>query len=261
MNARLLSERRGAVLLLTISNPTARNALHPDIYAAGIAAFADASQDPTLGAIVIAGEGATFCAGGNLQRLREARARDPDAQRRSIEMLHQWVAALHACPKPVLAAVEGAAAGAGFSLAMACDLLVAAEDSRFAMAYVKIGLTPDGGGTLALLERVPYPLAYELVATGAPVAAGRLHALGVVNRLAPAGTAVAAALEWADELSCAPRRALARVKSLLRNADPQRWTRHLNAEREAFVESLFEADADEGIAAFLEKRPPRFNQP
>ena len=261
MTPRLLSERRGAVLLLRISNPAARNALHPDIYSAGLAAIAAADDDPQIGAIVIAGEGATFCAGGNVQRLRESRERgDRDAQRRSIDALHAWVAALHRCGKPVIAAVEGAAAGAGCSLAFACDLLVAADDARFVMAYVRIGLTPDGGGTLALLERLPYPLAYELIATGEPIGAQRLHTLGVVNRLVPRERALDEALQWADQLAAGPRRTLSRAKALLRSADAERWQRQLQAERESFVESLFDADAGEGISAFLDKRAAQFDR-
>ncbi len=136
-DARLTVERRDDVLLLTLSNPTMRNALHPDIYATGTEVIAHAAGDPTLGAVVLTGAGEHFCAGGNLNRLAANRSHPPALQRDSIERFHRWVLALRRCPLPVIAAVEGNAAGAGFSLALACDLIVAAESAKFTMAYVK----------------------------------------------------------------------------------------------------------------------------
>ncbi len=254
----LLVERHGAVLLLKLSNPAARNALHPDIYRGAAEAFARARDETSVRTVVLAGDGENFCAGGNLNRLLANRARDPAEQYASLEALHDWVRAMRSLEKPVIAAVEGAAAGAGFSLAMACDMIVAAEDARFVMAYVKVGLSPDGGATQWLGTRLPYPLAYELLATGAPVDAPRLHALGVVNRLAPRGQAVAAAMQLAAQLADGPPRVLARIKRMLDAAAPERLARQLDHERDAFLESLYEADAGEGIQAFLDKRPPRF---
>src|SRR5690606_28068504 len=107
MGARLLSERHGAVLLLRISNPEARNALHPDVYRDGAAALRTAAEDHGVRAVVLAGEGEHFCAGGNLNRLRENRAQDPSVQAASIDLLGEWIAAIRDCPKPVIAAVEG----------------------------------------------------------------------------------------------------------------------------------------------------------
>jgi enoyl-CoA hydratase/carnithine racemase len=260
MNAQLLVDRHGPVLQLTLSNPAARNALHPDMYATGTQALQSATTDPAIRAVVLAGDGEMFCAGGNVNRLRENRAQPPAVQRNSIDALHGWIRALRDCPKPVIAAVEGAAAGAGFSLVLACDLVVAAEDARFVMAYVKIGVTPDGGATFALGERVPYPLAYEWIATGRPVPAGRLAELGLVNRLVPSGTARAAALDWANELAAGPSAVLGRVKRLLSQAGAARLQAQLEAERESFVASLHEPDAGEGLDAFLARRSPLFNQ-
>src|SRR5207249_3705226 len=122
-----------------------RNALHPDIYRTGTEALNRAAEDPGIGAVVLAGEGGTFCSGGNLRRLKENRGKSASVQHESITGFHDWIRALRRCPKPIVAAVEGAAAGAGFSLALACDLIVAAREARFVMAYVKVGLSPDGG--------------------------------------------------------------------------------------------------------------------
>lgn len=163
MSAELLAERTEATLVLTISNPDARNALHPDIYAAGIEAVATAEQDASIRAVVITGANRFFCAGGDLNRLRENRAKDKSVQATSIDQLGEWIQAIRTCPKPVIAAVEGAAAGAGFSLALACDWIVAADNAKFVMAYVKVALTPDGGGSWFLANALPRQLATEIL--------------------------------------------------------------------------------------------------
>ncbi len=259
-DARLGLERHGRVLQLTLNNPARRNALHPDIYTAGLAAISDAAADPSLGAIVLTGEGAHFCAGGNVNRLAANRQRPPEIQRESIERFHRWVLALRRCPLPIVAAVEGSAAGAGFSLALACDLVVAAESARFSMAYVKIGLSPDGGGSAFGGRVLPRQLAAELLLTGAPVSAERLQALGVVNRVVPDGAALAEALALAQSLAHGPRRAQERIKALLDAAPTNPLEAQLELERGHFLDSLFGPEAGEGIEAFRARRAPAFNR-
>lgn len=257
-DARLIVERRDDVLLLTLSNPTMRNALHPDIYATGSEALAAAADDPTLGAIVLTGAGEHFCAGGNLNRLAANRSGPPAVQRDSIERFHRWILALRRCPLPVVAAVEGSAAGAGFSLALACDFIVAAENAKFAMAYVKVGLSPDGGGSAFTARLLPRQLATELLLTGTPIDSRRLHALGVVNRIAPDGAALDEALALAHSLACGPRRAHGRIKALLDAAGHHPLERQLELETDHFLDSLFGTEAAEGIDAFRAKRAPDF---
>ena len=145
MTAQLKSASQGQTLILTLSDPTLRNALGPEMYAAGIEALNVAESNPEIRSVIITGEGANFCAGGNLRRLQANRDKAPEVQTQSIEGLHSWIEAIRTFPKPVIAAVEGAAAGAGFSLALMCDLVVAARDSIFVMAYSSIALSPDGG--------------------------------------------------------------------------------------------------------------------
>jgi enoyl-CoA hydratase/carnithine racemase len=256
--ARLLSERRGRVLVLTISNPRARNALAPALYPAAVAALRDAAANDGIGAVVLTGEGEHFCGGGNLNRLRAQRALPPDGQVASLNALHEWVMAMRACPKPVIAAVEGAAAGGGFSVCLACDLIVAAEDAKFVMSYVKVGLSPDGGGSDSLAHALPPQAALELLLDGAPVAAARLHALGVVNRVVARGRALAEALAWAERLAQGPAQAQARIKRLVYAARGRARQAQLEAERDTFIESLYHDEGGEGIAAFLDKRAPRF---
>src|SRR4051794_32593399 len=144
----------------------------------------------------------------------ERRRIGPAAQVQMLEHLHQLVEAIRAFPKPVIAAVEGAAAGAGFSLALACDLIVAAEDAVFVMAYSNVGLSPDGGATWSLARALPRQLASELLLAGERIDARRLHALGVVNRVAAPGGALAETLALAEKLNNRAPNALASIKEL-----------------------------------------------
>src|SRR6185503_2018008 len=136
---------------------------------------------PEVRSVVIVGEGATFCAGGNLQRLQANRQQPPEVQAQTIEGLNSWIEAIRTFPKPVIAAVEGAAAGAGFSLALACDLIIAADDAVFVMAYSNIALSPDGGASWSLSQALPRQLVSELLLCGERIAACRLHELALVN--------------------------------------------------------------------------------
>jgi enoyl-CoA hydratase/carnithine racemase len=258
MSAELKASRRDATLILTLSNPGAKNALHPDMYAAAIETLSTAERDSSIRAVVLTGADNFFCAGGNLNRLLENRAKDKSIQAEAIDNLHGWVEAIRACPKPVIAAVEGAAAGAGFSLALACDMIVAGATARFAMTYVKVGLTPDGGGSWFLTQALPRQLATEILIEGKPVAAARLHELGIVNKLVADGTALDAALDWSDEFAGLSPGAVERVKSLVQEAPANSLAQHFEAEKRSFIESLNHRDSQEGITAFLEKRKPQY---
>ena len=258
MSAELKASRRDGTLILTLSNPGARNALHPDMYAAAIETLSTAERDDSVHAVILTGADYFFCAGGNLNRLLQNRALPKSEQADSIDNLHSWIQALRDCPKPVIAAVDGAAAGAGFSLALACDLIVAGATAKFVMAYVKVGLTPDGGGSWFLSQALPRQLATEIIMEGKPVLAPRLHELGIVNRVVADGSALDAALAWADELAALSPNAVERIKSLVGDAPQNTLQQHFEAEKHNFVESLHHRDAQEGISAFLEKRTPKY---
>lgn len=254
----LRSERRGDVLLLTLDGAETRNALVPEVYDAGIAALAEAAT--WAGAVVLTGANGCFCSGGNLAGIGERRSKGEEAARAAIARLHGLVRAVRRAPVPVICAVEGWAAGAGFSLALACDMIVAAKDARFSMAYVKVGLSPDGGGTASLSRMLPRQLVAEIVMEGGPVAAERLHRLGLVNQLTEPGEATIAALDRAAALARGPRGAIASIKELIDSGLGANFDTQLDAERDAFARNLVSRDAGEGLSAFFEKRAPTFGR-
>ena len=255
----LLEERRGRVLVLTVSDPATRNALGPVLYDRVAEAIGRADADPGIGAVVLTGAGGAFSSGGNLNRLATLRDGPPGQASDGLDRLHALVRRIRGCGKPVVAAVEGVAAGAGFSLALACDVLVAARGARFVLAYVKVGLSPDGGATAFLAQMLPRQLAAEIAMEGGAVEAERLHQAGVVNALCDPGAALDTALERARRLADGPAEALASIKRLLDTAYGEALDAQLDRERDAFVANLFRPDAGEGIAAFREKRRPNFH--
>lgn len=258
MPAQLISTSEGRTLVLTLSNPDHRNALGPEMYAAGVEALNAAESNPGIRSVIITGEGRIFSAGGNLQRLQNNRQQAPEVQAQSIEGLHSWIEAIRTFPKPVIAAVEGPAAGAGFSLALACDLIVSAVNGVFVMAYSSIALSPDGGGSWSLSRLMPRQLATELLMCGERIGAERLYQMGVVNRLAEPGQALEQALAWAAQLNDRAPNALSSVKDLLAEAQTSTLHAQLARERDHFVRNLHHANAGIGIAAFLNKDKPEY---
>ena len=258
MAGALKTTSEGRTLILTLSNPDFKNALGPEIYAAGIEAFNSAENNPEIRSVIITGEGSTFCAGGNLQRLQANRRESPAVQAESIEGLHNWIEAIRTYPKPVIAAVEGAAAGAGFSLALACDFVVAAENAVFVMSYSTVALSPDGGGSWSLARALPRALTSELLMCGERISAQRLHDLGLVNRVSAAGNALTAALQLSEQLNARAPNALASIKELINESPASTLSQQLASERDHFVLNLHHANGAEGIEAFLQKRTPQY---
>jgi enoyl-CoA hydratase/carnithine racemase len=258
MTASLKSHSHGQTMVLTISNPENRNALSPDMYAAGVEALNVAESSDDVRSVVITGEGSHFCAGGNLQRLLSNRQQPPEVQAQSVEGLHNWVETIHTFSKPVLAAVEGSCAGAGFSLVLACDLVVAAQNSVFVMAYSSVGLSPDGGATWSLVRALPRATALQLLMCGDRIGADRLQQLGVINQVSQPGEALAEALALAERLNARAPNALASIKELVNEASAQPLHAQLAFERDHFVRNLHHPNAGEGISAFMEKRPASY---
>lgn len=218
MPAQLQATREGQTLVLTLSNPELRNAIDPVMYAAGIEALNVAESSTEVRSVVITGADGMFCSGVDLLRLQANRQTDPAVQTQSIEGLHSWIETIRTYPKPVIAAVEGAAAGAGFSLALACDMVVAARNAVFVMNYSNVALSPDGGGSWSLSQALPRQLATEILMCGDRITAERLHALGVVNRVTEPGSALTTALALAEQLNARASNVLASIKELVGEA-------------------------------------------
>jgi Enoyl-CoA hydratase/carnithine racemase len=253
MSARL--EDKGDRLIVWNGNTAKRGALSPELYDCILEAVKQA-HDRRIRTVILTAEGPFFCAGGDLNVLIERRGL-PEAERREkIDSLHDLIRAIRSCPVPVIAAVEGGAAGAGLSLALACDLIVASEEARFTAAYVKAGLVPDGGLTSAMARMLPRPLAMEMCLMGRPVNALRLAELGAVNRISKPDKALEEAMMLADTLADGPRDAQSTIRGLVADAYEATEAEQLDAERNAMAAASGKDEAAEGIAAFLEKRKP-----
>lgn len=207
MTAEIRSTSVDRTMVLTIHNPEHRNALGPEIYAAGVEALNAADSNPEVRSVVITGDGGIFSAGGNLQRLQHNRQQPPEVQARSIDGLHDWIEAIRAFPKPVIAAVEGPAAGAGFSLALACDVIVATPRASFCMAFNRIGALPDLAALYTLPRMIGLRRAKDILMSARVVDAREALALGIVHSLhAPAAlpeVALAMARRYAQGSSAA----------------------------------------------------------
>lgn len=254
----LRATRDGAVLTLALDGPGTRNSISPPVYRALQAQIIDAGGDPAIRAIVLTGMHGFFSSGGNIANLKASAQGTMAEASVNTDALNSMILAIRACPTPVIAAVEGGAAGAGMSLALACDMIVAAEGAKFVVAYVKVGLAPDGGVTHFLSEGLPRQLVTEMCLTGAPVLAERLHRLGLVNSLAPQGAVLDAARAMADRLAAGAAHAMGVIKSEIAAAPHNDLATQLVLEARGINEARFGKEAAEGLAAFLEKRPPDF---
>lgn len=245
-------------LKVTLSNFGRRNALAPSMYVSLRAALEQAAAEDRLGAVVLTGADGYFCAGGDLNALATRAATSRDERRALIEDLHDTIRAIRACPRPVIAAIEGGAAGAGLSIALACDLLVAAEDASFAAAYVRVGLVPDGGLTASLARRVPAGFAARMCLTGDPVSATTLAGMGVVTDLVPPGKALARAADLAARFAQGPAAAQGTIKRLLASARDGDFDAQLDREAEAMADALAAPEAAAGLKARLSRAAPDF---
>jgi enoyl-CoA hydratase/carnithine racemase len=248
---------RGDRLVVVNTNAERRGALSPELYEAIVSACSQARED-RVGAVLITSEGGFFCAGGDLNILR-ARRDMPEALRRErIEDLHDVIRAIRDCPVPVIAAVEGGAAGAGLSIALACDFVIAGQSARFTAAYIKAGLVPDGGLTSSLARLAPRALATEMCLLGQAVPAERFHALGAIYRVVPDGSTEDEANTLATFICAGPAVGQAEIKKLVRTAYDTEEETQMNNERDAMAKAIGGDEAAEGISAFFEKRQPRY---
>lgn len=261
MSAPIRFEVQDRVGVLTLDRPDKLNALVPEMREGFLEALAR-SREPEVKVLVLRGAGRGFCAGGDIGWMRAALAEGRMAEMQALLQLGVDVAyGLRTLPKPVLAIVQGPCAGAGMSLALAADLRIATPDARFSMAFVKIGLHPDWGGSVLLGGLVNPALAFEMMATGEALDAQRAHALGLVNQVVDLEVLEDVVKVTAQRLAHGPSGAFARIKeSVLRNQGltPDSLRARLEEEGRQMAACIESADAKEGLNAFLEKRAPKF---
>jgi 2-(1,2-epoxy-1,2-dihydrophenyl)acetyl-CoA isomerase len=255
--------RDGAVCEIVLDRPEVLNAVDRETIAALAAAAATAAEDAAVRTVLLRGVGTHFCAGGDI-RMFGALVAQPVAERARIlreivGLLHPLLTALRHMPKPVVAAVQGAAAGFGLSLVLAADLAVAAEDAVFASGYINLATSPDGGMTLTLPCTVGLKRAAELVFLGERFDARRALELGIVNRVVSRAALLGEARDLTRRLAAGPAQAYAASKALLQASIGGRLDRQLEREAESFAACAMTEDFVEGVRAFLAKRRPHFS--
>ena len=250
----------GQVCLLILNRPDRLNALTVqgalDFKAAVAEALAGGAR-----AIVLTGEGSAFCAGGDVREMQEIAGKEGRFDAffdEPLKILNEVILLIRQTPVPFIAAVNGVAAGGGCSLALACDLVIAAESAKFNQAFVKIGLVPDCGGTFILPRLVGWKRAAELMFTGDMISAQRAAEIGMINSVTPDGDLMARAMTIAERLAQSPTAAIGQMKRLLDASAVNDLGSQLDLERKAQIEAGKTKDFAEGVSAFLEKRAPRF---
>ncbi len=253
-------EHEGGVAVITLDRPDVLNAFDAELGTEVLKRVRRAADDPGVRCVVITGAGRAFCAGEDLAALadRYEAGQAPDLGDTLLERYNPLVRAIVAAPKPVVAAVNGVAAGAGASLALACDFRIASDRARLVLAFVKVGLVPDSGALWFLTRMVGAARAWELAATGDPLDASRAEALGVFNRVVTHDDFEASWRAFAAELAAGPTRAYALTKRLVRAAQELTLEEQLMHEVDAQAEAGRTRDHLEGVRAFLAKRPPSF---
>jgi 2-(1,2-epoxy-1,2-dihydrophenyl)acetyl-CoA isomerase len=250
-------EADGGVATITLNRPDALNSLEGTLKRELLAALRDAARDSAVRVVLLTGAGRAFCAGQDLKERLQ-----PDATPLDVEVRERFnpiVGAIRSMDKPVIAAINGVAAGAGASLAFACDLRIAAETATFVLAFGRIGLVPDSGATWLLPRLVGLGRATELMLLPDPVGAADALRIGLVNRVVPAGELMAAAGAMAAALAAAAPRSLALTKRAIRRSLEATFEESLDYEASLQGIAGRTADHAEGLAAFVEKRPPKFS--
>jgi len=258
MNDSILYAVSDSVATITLNRPRVMNALDGEMIRRLRAACEEAGRDAAVRAVVIRGAGPAFLAGGDVSLFHASLPRTPELVRELAGELHHGILALRRMPKPVLAAVHGAVAGAGVSLMAAADLAVAAADATFTLAYSRIGASPDGGSTHFLPRLVGSRRALELMLLSDRIDAQTALNLGLVNRVVAAADLEAETERLARRLAAGATTAFGETKRLVNGAFGQTLEESLAAEVEAFARCAATVDFAEGVTAFVEKRKPEF---
>jgi 2-(1,2-epoxy-1,2-dihydrophenyl)acetyl-CoA isomerase len=246
--------RDGAVLTIILNRPDVLNALNAAVHARLADALREAAAEDVR-AVVLTGAGRGFCVGQDLTEFRDATG---DIKERLESTYHPNIRAIRALEKPVIAAVNGAAAGAGLSFACACDMRIAADTARFIPAFINVGLIPDSGGTYFATRLLGPARAFEWFVTGRTLTAAEAHAWGLVSEVVEADALPQRAAELAAQLAAMPTRGIGMTKRLIDHAWSADLERQLEREAEAQAAATKTEDFREGVEAFLQKREPKF---
>tara|TARA_B100000900_G_scaffold409355_1_gene425145 strand:+ start:260 stop:1090 length:831 start_codon:yes stop_codon:yes gene_type:complete len=262
LSMELIEEKKGPITTLIFNRPEIRNALTKDMKDSLSRTLHKIAQDETVKVVVLTGKGQHFMAGGDLNSMQKTldlpKEEIKDYFLKRIYDLNPIITCLQQMPKPVIASVSGAAAGAGVSLALACDLIIAEPSSYFVLGYCNIGTTPDGGATYNLTQCVGIKKAMELSLLGDKVEASTAHKIGIVNYVTEEGSLVSETDALSSRLANGPTRVYARTKRLLYGSLKNELQSQLQNEAISFSECAIEPDFKEGVKAFFNKKPPKF---
>lgn len=251
MNDAVLTQAENGILSITLNRPEAKNAVNKGVADGVAAAMDELENNPALRVAIITGAGGTFCSGMDLKAFVTGEL--PVVEGRGFAGMTEYRGT-----KPVIAAVEGFALAGGCELALACDLIVAADDSRFGIPEVKRGLVAAGGGLVRLPKRIPYHVAMELALTGDFISAGRAYELGLVNRVVSAGAALDGAKALAATIAANGPLAVAVSKEVVARAQDWDSAEMIERQNEIAMPVFISEDAIEGATAFAEKRAPNW---
>jgi 2-(1,2-epoxy-1,2-dihydrophenyl)acetyl-CoA isomerase len=254
----VVCERDGAVAIVTLDRPGVYNALDLALGEALLDALIECDEDQTVRAVILTGAGRAFCAGGDVRAMAAAKEKAAAFLKKLTVFLHAAVATIVQMPKPVIAAVNGPAAGAGLSLALAADLVVASERASFTVAYSNIGLAPDGSATFFLPRLLGSKRAFDLIASNRVLAAEEARELRLVTDVYPEAEFQARVREMARRLAAGPTQALARAKRLIAQGQGEPLETQMEHERQAIAACARTEDFVTGIQAFLSKRTAAF---
>jgi 2-(1,2-epoxy-1,2-dihydrophenyl)acetyl-CoA isomerase len=254
----VLFEVTNGVAKITLNRPEAFNALNMDL-AENLSRCIEDCFAPEIRAVVITGAGKSFCSGGDLKAMHASGSEQlPGLLSKLIKVLHRFILDLRLLPKPVIAAINGSLGGAGFSLALACDLRFAVETAKFKQAYTSAGLSPDGGFTAFLPAIVGLGSAAELLFLDPVLDAHKAKELGIVQELFSAEELLPSVTNIAEKLACGPTQSYANAKKLLNLSLLPNLEKQLEQEHQGMIAATHTADAHEGVQAFIEKRKPVF---
>ncbi len=254
-------EMRGAVAIITLNRPDALNALSQQLVDDLPAAIKKAVEDKAR-VIVLTGAGRAFCAGGDLREMQEIAKREGKIEaffEEPLRKLHECILLIRETPIPFIAAVNGVCAGAGTNFALACDIVYAADIATFNEGFVRIGLTPDCGGSFFLPRSVGEKMAAEILMTGESIPADRAAKMGMINRTVGPDYLMSEVLTFAERLALAPTAAIGRIKKMINASYSNTLQEQLELEHKCQIESGQSEDFKEGVTAFFEKRAPEFS--